>query len=352
MPAALELSSLGRIPSPGDNVAIAIRRIEVGTSVRLGGAVRTFQHTILEGHRFAIEPIAPGGNLLSWGLPFGVARRAIAPGEYVANQATLDILGHRDLAGALLPAEANFENRLNDFAFDPAGFRAAAQVARAAGAEALTFQGYRRAAPRGAGIRNYVVILGLTSRTAGYARLLAERLQPLARAHPSCDGIVAVGHTEGDTPGVPNNQAELLRTLAGFMLNPNVGAVLAVDYGVEALNHAVLQDFIRRTQASDRERAPPLADAPRPPSDRPRRGRGGDSRVDAARGGAGARARAPQRAADRAAVRRLRRLLGRIGQPADRRRRTRGDPPWRQGEPRRNRRAGRRRIVHSAARAQ
>jgi len=248
MPAAPELSSLGRIPSPGDNVAIAIRRIEVGTSVRLGDAVRTFQHTILEGHRFAIEPIAPGGNLLSWGLPFGVARREIAPGEYVANQATLDILAQRDLAGARLPAEANFENRLNDFSFDPAGFRPAAQVARAAGADALTFQGYRRAAPRGAGIRNYVVILGLTSRTAGYARLLAERLQPLARAHPSCDGIVAVGHTEGDTAGVPNNQAELLRTLAGFMLNPNVGAVLAVDYGDEALNHAVLQDFIQRSQ--------------------------------------------------------------------------------------------------------
>jgi altronate dehydratase len=246
MPSPLDLQSIGRIPAQGDNVAVAIRRIEIGTSVLLAGAPRMFAHTVLEGHRFAVEPIGAGQNLLSWGLPFGVARRAIAPGEYVCNQATLDILSQRDLAGARLPAEANFENRVSAYAFDAAAFRPSAQVAPADDGIARTFQGYPRPAPRGAGVRNLIVILGLTSRTASYARLLAERLQPQARAHPTLDGIVAVGHTEGDTPEAPNNQPELLRTLAGFMLNPNVGAVLAVDYGVEAVNHVRLREYMQQ----------------------------------------------------------------------------------------------------------
>ena len=58
---------------------------------------------------------------------------------------------------------------------------------------------------------------------------LAARLQPLARINPSIDGIVAIAHTEGGGPGEPNNSAEVLRALAGFLVHPNVGAVLAVD---------------------------------------------------------------------------------------------------------------------------
>jgi len=247
MPPPLELSALGRVPAPGDNAAIAIRRIEIGTPWLLAGTPRVFAHTVLEGHRFAIQPIARGEELRSWELPFGVALRDIAPGEYVCNRATLDILSQRDLAGARLPAEPNFENRLHAYAFDPAAFRPGTQVAPAPDAGQRMFLGYRRPFPRGAGVRNYIVVLGLTSRTGAYARLLADRLQPLARAHPGCDGVVAVSHTEGDTPEAPNNQPELLRTLAGFMLNPNVGAVLAVDTGAEAVNQTMLQEFMRRS---------------------------------------------------------------------------------------------------------
>jgi altronate dehydratase len=89
------------------------------------------------------------------------------------------------------------------------------------------------------------VILGTSSRTASFARQLAARLQPLSRVHPGIDGIVAIAHTEGDGPGEPNNATEVLRALAGFMVHPNVGAVLAVDQGVEPVNNARLRDFLR-----------------------------------------------------------------------------------------------------------
>ena len=62
---------IGRLPAPGDNVAIATGRLEAGAEVERNGSRFTIGHTVLEGHRFAVEPIAEGEELFSWGLPFG-----------------------------------------------------------------------------------------------------------------------------------------------------------------------------------------------------------------------------------------------------------------------------------------
>ena len=45
----------------------------------------------------------------------------------------------------------------------------------------------------------------------------------MAAGFPNVDGIVPVAHTEGGHQN-PNNRELLLRTLAGFMAHPNVGA--------------------------------------------------------------------------------------------------------------------------------
>ena len=68
-------------------------------------------------------------------------------------------------------------------------------------------------------------------------------MKGVADAYPNIDGIVAVGHTEGGHER-PNNLDLLLRTLAGFMVNPNVGAVLAVDYGLEAVTNEMLRAYM------------------------------------------------------------------------------------------------------------
>ncbi len=252
MPPPLPLSAVGRLPAPDDNVAIAIRRLEAGTVIELAGAPRALVHTVLEGHRFAVRPVAVGEPLLSWGLPFGHATAPIAPGAYVCNQSMLDALAVRQL-GIPLPAKPNFADHLVPYALDEAAFQPAPPVERVAAPR--TFQGYRRPGRRGVGTRNTIVILGSTSRTASFARQLAARLQPLARVHPSLDGIVAVAHTEGGGTGEPHNAAEVLRALAGFMVHPNVGAVLAVDFGVEPVNNDRLRAFMV-------ERGYALADVP------------------------------------------------------------------------------------------
>src|SRR5690606_37725524 len=109
---------------PGDNVAIAIRRLDVGTAIQLpNGEPRTLAHTVLEGHRFAIRPIARGEQLLSWGLPFGTAIKPIAPGEYVSNQSMLESLAVRRLDQVTLPAEPNFVDYLEALQLDEKSFR-------------------------------------------------------------------------------------------------------------------------------------------------------------------------------------------------------------------------------------
>src|SRR5205814_1086969 len=62
--------------------------------------------------------------------------------------------------------------------------------------------------------------------------------------YPNIDGVVPLAHTEGGGEGRPNNLEFILRTLAGFMVHPNIGAVLAVDLGVEYVNNARLREFM------------------------------------------------------------------------------------------------------------
>ena len=87
----LTFDEVGRLPAPGDNVAIATRRIEAGTRVAYEGLELTVPHTVLEGHRFAVERIGEGEDLLSWGLAFGKALKDIEPGDYSCNEKILRV---------------------------------------------------------------------------------------------------------------------------------------------------------------------------------------------------------------------------------------------------------------------
>jgi altronate dehydratase len=195
----------------------------------------------MEGHRFVRHPIAAGAPLLSWGLPFGIALRALEPGEYACNRKVLETLRYRRLDFPL-PDAPNFEDHLEPFLLDEQSLVPGRQVEPHA--QPRTFSGYRRGGARGVGTRNVVVLLGTSSLTSGFVRRLAERMQAHTDGLPNVDGVVAVTHTEGGSGRTPNNRDFLLRTLAGFMVHPNVGAVLAVDYGSEAVHNAALRSFM------------------------------------------------------------------------------------------------------------
>jgi altronate dehydratase len=243
--ATFDFHAVGRLPVPDDNVAIATRRLEAGTIINHEGTTFPIDYTILEGHRFAIRPIAPGEALLSWGLPFGYATVPIVPGSYARNPKILKALATRGLDFAL-PAEANFrDNPLEAYTLDEANFHPAAQVPIYPDAAERTFPGYRRGGDRGIGTRNHLIILGVTSRVGSWAKALEERFRGQTDGMPNIDGVVAVAHTEGGGADQPNNRELLLRTLAGFIINPNVGAALIVDDGHGPITGREVREWMR-----------------------------------------------------------------------------------------------------------
>ena len=264
-----DFGEVGRLPAPGDNVAIATRRLEAGLRFSYEGSEFVVPHTVLEGHRFAVEPIREGEDLLSWGLPFGRALGDISPGDYACNEKILRVLrerfdapgrggvedpegtsdqgggrvpgGYRK-AGLDLPEKPNFRDaELEPYVLDGEDLRPGEQVTLYD--EPRTFSGYRRGGGRGVGTRNYVVVLGVNSRLTGFVRALEWEMNGVSNAYENVDGIVCVAHTEGGEGRTPNNLDLLLRTLCGFMVNPNVGAVLAIDGGDEG---AVANGALRR----------------------------------------------------------------------------------------------------------
>ncbi|KRE98507.1 altronate hydrolase [Paenibacillus sp. Soil766] len=239
MDVVYQFEEVARLPLPGDNCAVAIRQLNAGTVIQYEGQFLTLDYTVMEGHRFAVKAIAPGEELLSWHLPFGVALKPIQPGHYVINETVLGALSVRQLTFAV-PDEPNFGDQIPPYIFDEENFRPA--PASPAFTETPTFMGYRRHEDRGVGTRNYIVLLGTTSHTGSYVNELAARLQAEWKNDSNIDGIVPVAHTEGGTKK-PNNVELLLRTLAGFMVNPNVGAVLVVDYGNESVTNKMVEAY-------------------------------------------------------------------------------------------------------------
>ena len=234
-----DLADVAVLPEPGDNVAIVSRDLDPGTRLRHRGGELALPHRVLEGHRLVVEPIAAGGPLLSWGTPFARAHRDLRPGDYVCTPSSLAAL--RDRGVTDLPEQHSATNvPLDPYRLDESALRVGDQVDPVA--RPRTFWGYAR--ERGAaGTRNHVVVIGLTSRSSSFVTELARRL---ARAdHPVFDGVVPVAHTEAGEQGRPNNARFVLTAMAGFLVHPNVGAVLLVDEPDDAIGSEDVRAFMR-----------------------------------------------------------------------------------------------------------
>ncbi|MEC8252339.1 MAG: UxaA family hydrolase, partial [Planctomycetota bacterium] len=236
------LHECSRLPASGDNVAIAIRRLEAGAEIGHEGRVFTLSHTVLEGHRFVFAPVPAGQPLLSWELPFGDALKDLAPGDYLCNQRILDALGGRDL-DFTLPRSPNFADRFDRFDLATAEVAPGRQVEQVASPG--TFQGYARPAPRAPGTRNFLVVIGLTSNDAALATAVAERARASAGASAAACEVAAVTHTEGGGAEAPHNLEFVLRALAGWCVHGNTGAVLVLDHGTGSYGLADLERFLR-----------------------------------------------------------------------------------------------------------
>ncbi len=240
----LDFSKVARLPALEDNCAIAARRLEKSAELEFESDRLRLSSTVLEGHRFAVRRVPRGGFLYSWGKPFGTANRDLRPGDCVCNGGVLEELRMQRIAGSF-PDTPNFDDLpLTAYLLDESRFQAASQVP--ASPHSASFEGYPRAGGRGAGTRNCIVLLATSSRTAGFVRPLAAELAASAAGAAGLDGVVSVAHTEGGGSSHPNNLELVLRALAGFMVHPNVAAILAIDEGMGAVNNQRLQSFMQQ----------------------------------------------------------------------------------------------------------
>ena len=237
--------------------------------------------TVLEGHRVACVPIPKGGALTSWGTAFGFANLDLAPGDYCCNLKVLKVLRARRSVTWDLPPSPTFDDMLlpkttlGDYTRNPCHNLISGDVSKRLrvitdeaaytpgaptpkpGVPLETFNGFLRPGDLGAGTRNYVVIMAVTSEASSYARALEEIARKKWGNHPSpdydgCSGIVAIAHTEGGAGtgdrgateganggeggedgmlGFSSHRQLLLRTLSGWTVHPNVGAMIIVDSG-------------------------------------------------------------------------------------------------------------------------
>jgi altronate dehydratase len=218
------LEDVARFASPDDGTAVALARLGPGDRILHSGRTFRIRHTVLVGHRFATRRIMADESLTAYGFPFGIAVGEIPCGEVLINRAVLDAVSRRGLS-LELPRRPNFVDEVPEFALDRTTFRPGRALVRSP--DQLEFRGYDRAS-RGVGTRNAVVILGVTSLASTHAQALGARACAALIPADGIDAIAAVAHTEGGVPGLAN-RALLVRTLAGFVVHPNVGGILLVD---------------------------------------------------------------------------------------------------------------------------
>ncbi len=149
-----------------------------------------------DGHKYAIRPIEPGGNVIKYGMPIGHAKVRIAPGEHVHTHNLAS-----NLAGLL------------EYAYKPDFKPLEIKTTR-------TFAGFCR--PDGqAGVRNDLWVIPTVGCVNDLARRLADAVGGIALTHPY--GCSQLG---GDHECTAN-------LLAAFAHHPNAGGVLIVGLGCE-----------------------------------------------------------------------------------------------------------------------
>ena len=146
-----------------------------------------------------------------------------------------------------LPSEPNFEDKIPEFKLSQESFQTGQPTSCLHHDLPTTFWGFLREKGRGVGTRNYIILISVCSSANGFVKtlenrfsLVTNRARTAKRKEIEWDGVVAITHTEGgedvalssdgsNPNSITNNKDKVLRTLFGFAVHPNVGAVLFVD---------------------------------------------------------------------------------------------------------------------------
>lgn len=208
------MTSALRLLDPTDNVAVALRPIEVGERVSFGdGHSLTAATHINGGHKVATEAIASGAPVIKYGHPIGLASAEIAAGEHVHthNLEFVDVAldSQRSAHSPTIVSDAPLPSR-------------------------RTFLGIRRS-DGSVGTRNFLVVASTVNCSATVVRAITARAEAsgLMARYSTIDGVVPLTHDQGCGHGGALGIETLRRTLRGYVDHPNVGGVVVVGLGCE-----------------------------------------------------------------------------------------------------------------------
>jgi len=192
-----------------DTVAIALKSLLSGTVLKVSGMEITLRENIGQGHKFALQTIRKGDQILKYGSPIGFAIQEIQSGELVHSHNL-----KTNLDGILEYTYQKQESAASDSIPE------------------RTFNGYKRA-DGVVGVRNEIWIIN----TVGCVNKIAEKIAAKANVQygSKCDGILTFSHPYGCSQlGEDHHYTQ--KILGNLVKHPNAGAVLVLGLGCENNN--------------------------------------------------------------------------------------------------------------------
>jgi len=185
--------------------------LEKGTELDLDGKTIIVSGRVMRGQSFSIQFLQKGHPFISLGDPFGIASRAVEPG---------DPIDEKNLERDLPRMRTVFRDNPKPTELDP-------------DLSQRTFEGFSRP-DGGVGTRNYVGIVtsGMCSSTEAREIAWRSMREIYTRArYPNVDGVVAVVQESGC--GMPDGHGVdiLNQLLANTLRHPNLGAAIYLDLG-------------------------------------------------------------------------------------------------------------------------
>ncbi len=201
---------------PTDKVAVALQPLTAGSVVRIGEKTITLLQDIPRGHKFAVQDMEAGENVIKYSYPIGLTREPITAGAWVHTHNMQTALGE------LLTYQYDKE----EIVMKPT--------------EERFFQGYRRADGK-VGVRNEIWIIPTVGCVNNVAAAIERQAQKQIRG--SIEAIAAFPHPYGCSQ-MGEDQDNTRQILADLINHPNAGGVLVLGLGCENSNIEELKKHI------------------------------------------------------------------------------------------------------------
>lgn len=206
-----------------DNVCVALRPLKAGEcflDICLLQDVPT-------GHKFALENIIAGNDIIKYGNPIGHAKQDIKAGEWVHTH----------------NVQTNLSDQL-EYKYEKSATAPQPDID-----QQLTFKGYVRNDGR-VGVRNELWIIPTVGCVNQSAKLIADAINAQYKDQANFDGAIALVHPYGCSQ-LGEDHARTRGILARLADHPNAGGVLIIGLGCE---NNTIQDFKTELGAYDPNR--------------------------------------------------------------------------------------------------